>query len=1004
MSSRRIRRIHPCTFLVAAALCAGPLAAQSAPKITTPKEALGFNLGDDYMVANYTQLEAYWKKLATESDRMKLVSIGPTEEGRQQYMAIITSPENLKKLDHYKEISAKLAHAEGVTEEQAHALAREGKAVVWIDGGLHASESVGSQQIMEMVYQMVSRTDPETMRFLNDVILLCVQANPDGQELIANWYMRGKEDPNAPLRPQAERSMNSLPRLYNKYIGHDDNRDFYMSNMKETTNMNHQLFLEWFPQIMYYHHQTGPAGAGMFMPPFRDPFNYNFDPLVPLGIELVGTAMHSRLVAEGKGGSAMRSGSSYSTWWNGGLRTITYFHNMIGILTEIIGSPTPMRIPLVADKQLPQGDWPLPIAPQEWHYRQSIDYEMTNNRAMLDLASRYRETFLFNIWRMGMNSIERGSKDNWTVTPKRIAALEAAAAATAQGGAGGAGGGGVTAGGAGGGGGRGGRGGGRGGRGGAAAAPAVGVPPGPGGDTVISGDTPGAGGGFGGRGGLPAELYNTVLHDPKLRDPRGYILPSDQADFANATDFVNALLKNGITVLRATAAFQVNGKQYPSGSYVIKTAQAFRPHVMDMFEPQDHPNDFRYPGGPPIPPYDITGWTLAMQMGVQFDRIRDGFDGPFTKITGLLPAPASSVTGASSPAGYLISHRINNSFILINRLLKANADVYWMKKEETAEGQDLGTGAIWVPASAAARPVLEKGAKELGVPVHAVAKAPSGDALKLKPIRIGLYDSYGGNMPAGWTRWLFEQYEFPFQIVSPTTLDAGDLKSKFDVIVFTDGEIRRGGAGGGRGGGGGGGGRGFGATPENVPEEYRASIGRVSDDKTFPQLQKFVESGGSVVTIGSSTSVADLFGIPVKNYLTEMGPDGHERALPREKFYIPGSLLKVNVDNHNPLAYGMPEQVDVFFDSSPVFRMEPNAEIKHTSPVAWFSGPEVLDSGWAWGQQYLDGGTTVAEASVGEGKVVLLGPEVNFRDQPHGTYKLLFNGLYYGSAKAVPLP
>ena len=160
-------------------------------------------------------------------------------------------------------------------------------------------------------------------------------------------------------------------------------------------------------------------------------------------------------------------------------------------------------------------------------------------------------------------------------------------------------------------------------------------------------------------------------------------------------------------------------------------------------------------------------------------------------------APASSVTGASSPAGYLISHRINNSFILINRLLKANADVYWLKKEETAEGQDLGTGAIWVPASAAARPVLGKGAKELGVPVHAVAKAPSGDALKLKPIRIGLYDSYGGNMPAGWTRWLFEQYEFPFQMVYPTTLDAGDLKSKFDVIVFTDGEIRRGGAGGG---------------------------------------------------------------------------------------------------------------------------------------------------------------------------------------------------------------
>ena len=322
--------------------------AQSSPKITTPKEALGFNIGDDYSVANYTQLEAYWKKLATESNRMKLVDIGPTAEGRRQYMAIITSPENLKKLDHYKDVARRLALAEGLSDEQAHALAREGKAVVWIDGGLHASETVGSQQLMEMVYQMVSRTDPETTRFLNDVIGLYVLANPDGQELVANWYMRGKNP--------RDRSLSGLPRLYAKYVGHDDNRDFYMSAMPETTNMNHQLFLEWFPQIMYNHHQTGPAGAVIFMPPFRDPFNYNFDPLVPLGIEMAGSAMHSRLVAEGKGGSGMRSESSYSTWWNGGLRTITYFHNMIGILTETIGNPTPMNIPWS-----PSGNFPLAI-------------------------------------------------------------------------------------------------------------------------------------------------------------------------------------------------------------------------------------------------------------------------------------------------------------------------------------------------------------------------------------------------------------------------------------------------------------------------------------------------------------------------------------------------------------------------------------------------------------------------------------------------------------------
>src|SRR5579864_3065213 len=311
------------------------LPASQPSTVTSPTKAWGHDIGDDYFLADYQQLIGYWHTLEKESNRVHIVDIGKSSEGRPMLMAILTSPANYAKLDHYRDIARRLALADGLTDDQAHALAREGKAVVWIDGGLHASETVGSQQEMEMVYQMASKTDPETMRFLNDVIGLYVLANPDGQELCATWYMREKD----PLK----RTLNGLPRLYAKYVGHDDNRDFYMSNMKETTNMNRQLFLEWFPQVMYNHHQTGPAGAVIFMPPFRDPFNYNFDPLVPLGIEMAGSAMHSRLVAEGKGGSGMRSESSYSTWWNGGLRTVTYFHNMIGILTEIIGSPTPME-------------------------------------------------------------------------------------------------------------------------------------------------------------------------------------------------------------------------------------------------------------------------------------------------------------------------------------------------------------------------------------------------------------------------------------------------------------------------------------------------------------------------------------------------------------------------------------------------------------------------------------------------------------------------------------
>src|SRR3954451_1263474 len=193
-----------------------------AQTIPSPKEHFGFNIGDDYKLTTYTQAEAYFKKLAI-SDRAKLVDIGLTEEGRHQYMLIVSSPENIKNLNHYKEISQKLAHAEDLTEEQAKALAAEGKAVVWIDGGLHATEVVGIHQLIETMYRFVSGKDPETLRILDQVIILFTHANPDGQELVSNWYMKDT-DPK-------KRNTN-IPRLYEKYIGHDNNRDFYMMNTK----------------------------------------------------------------------------------------------------------------------------------------------------------------------------------------------------------------------------------------------------------------------------------------------------------------------------------------------------------------------------------------------------------------------------------------------------------------------------------------------------------------------------------------------------------------------------------------------------------------------------------------------------------------------------------------------------------------------------------------------------------------------------------------------------
>lgn len=414
-------RPRPYSLLLAVLLTA-PASAQTA--VTTPEQQFGHSIGADYVLPNYTQFMDYWETLARESDRMVLDTIGTTAEGRPQLMAIITAPENHAGLDRYQEIARTLALAKDVTDAQAESLAAEGKAVVWIDGGLHATEVLGAQQLIETVYQLVSGTDAETMRVLDDVIVLAVHANPDGMELVSDWYMRN---------PVAEqRSTSRVPRLYQKYIGHDNNRDFYASTQSETRNMNRVMYREWFPQVVYNHHQTGPRGTVMFAPPFRDPFNYNIDPLMIVSIDLVGSAMHNRFLLEGKPGFTMRGGARYSTWWNGGLRTTAYFHNMIGLLTETIGNPTPIVIPFVVDRQLPNGDYPAPIEPQRWPFRNSVDYSVTANKAVLDIAAKRREDFLLGIYRMGRNAIERGNRDSWTHTPRRVAAAEAALDAEAD--------------------------------------------------------------------------------------------------------------------------------------------------------------------------------------------------------------------------------------------------------------------------------------------------------------------------------------------------------------------------------------------------------------------------------------------------------------------------------------------------------------------------------------------------------------------------------------------
>ena len=903
----------------------------TAQNIPTPQQHFGFTIGDDYQLATYSQTEAYFQKLAASSSRTRYSSIGKTEEGRDQFMLIISSPENLKKLEEYKSISQKLALAEGLTDIEAKALAKTGKAVVWIDGGLHATEVVGAHQLIETAYQLVSRQDEETKAILDNVIILMTHANPDGQELVSNWYMRKAE--------KEKRSTENLPRLYEKYAGHDNNRDFYMLNLKETQNMCRQLYIEWLPQIMYNHHQSGPPGSVVAGPPFRDPFNYAFDPIVITSLESVGAAMINRLNVENKPGYTNKNGSVYSTWYNGGLRTTTYFHNMVGLLTEIIGSPTPSNIPVVPDRLIPNSSTPFPVKPGPWRFRQSIDYSVSLNYAVLNYAMRFRDELLYNIFKMGRNSIEKGSKDTWALSPNKSAAIKNGYQESLR-----------------------------------QQANGRRTPD----STVIGARTEVP--------VIPVKWYDSVMKQLSARDPRAYFI-APNSDAATSIRFLNALIGTGIIVHQTTAETVVNGKTYASGTWVVKTDQAFRPHVLDLFEPQDHPNDFAYPGGPPVPPYDAAGWTLAYTMGIQFDRILDEFQAPMKRLPygELIAMPV--IPTMNKEKGWLLNASANYSFAAVNALLKAGVEVY--RTMDTLSGTTAGS--FYVPINAKNKASMQQALQGSGA-VPIISDSKPANLVRITSARVAIWDQYGGTMPSGWMRYLMEKFNYAAQVIYAKDIDSSNLKDSFDVIVFVGGAIPAYNLGSASS-------RGREPNKSDIPAEYHPQLGRLTAATSIPQLKKFAEAGGTIICIGSSTQLAYHFQLPISDALVER-VNGVERKLPNEKYYIPGSVLQVNTNNQTPAGWGMPAKADIYFDASPVFTIQPAAQISgQIRPLAWFGNASPLRSGWAWGQGYLKDGVAAFEANIGKGKLLAFGPEINFRAQTYGTFKWLFNQFYVNSTK-----
>jgi hypothetical protein len=370
-------------------------------------------------------------------------------------------------------------------------------------------------------------------------------------------------------------------------------------------------------------------------------------------------------------------------------------------------------------------------------------------------------------------------------------------------------------------------------------------------------------------------------------------------------------------------------------------------------------------------------------MGVQFDRVLDAFSGPFAPVAGFVEAPLQQVTPAT--VGYALSHSVNDAFAAVNRLLARGEDVYTLRTPLSINGRNYDIGTFYIPATSMSDSILSQLAVEKGLAFDPFDTEVAAASLKrVRPARIALWDQYGGAITSGWARFVLEQFEFPYEVIFPPALDSGNLISRFDVLILPNGAsfARPNARTGSR------------LTPDDVPAEYRDRVGNMTVARTIPQLLEFLNAGGTILAVGSATDLGIQLQLPIANALT----DSTGRALPRNRYYVPGSILRMRVDTTTALAQGLRPITDFYFDNAPEFRLLPAAETRGIKRIAWIEDAAPLRSGWAWGQKYLAGVTSVLQAPVGKGMLVLYGPDPYFRSQPHGTFKLLFNGLLYRTA------
>ncbi|MGD1048513.1 MAG: M14 family zinc carboxypeptidase [Candidatus Krumholzibacteriaceae bacterium] len=840
----------------AAATGTAPVTAPAAVK--SPTEYLGFDIGADRKLADYEQARGYFEMLDEASPWVTVKRIGTTTLGKPMIAVILSTPANLEKLDHYLDISRRLADPRKLTSADAAALIAEGKIVTMITPSLHATEVGAMQMSLELAYTVAAQKDERLSKALEQEILYIVPTNPDGLQMVVDWYKKwlGTEYEGGPM-----------PWLYHYYAGHDNNRDWFTLNLVETRAVFDLYFKSVVPQAVLDMHQQQSNGARLFLPPYYPPANRNVDPLIYRAINLTGAAM--QLACEERGLAGVISNASYDAYWEGSSNQVGWWHNQIGLLSEAASAN--IASPIYIEPGELRGDdvgfakyemtltFPNPWPGGWWRLRNIVDYDITAAKAFVECCAENRERFLDDYYHMGLKAVERG----------------------------------------------------------------------------------------------------------KTEKPFAYVIPSPQGDPVTAARLVEDLMLGGVEVHRAAKDFMVGDRLYRAGSFVIRLDQPYGRYAKDVLERQQYPDTRSNPKQPFEKPYDITGWTMPLMMGVGCDEIDEHFEAPLDLLAAA-PYPAGSF--ADGAWGYALRPEINASYQAVNELLAKGFAVRRLNDAGT-----LPAGTFVVPAAKALGAVAAEIASRTHVDFLPLQSAPAGATHDLRPVKTALYKPWIANIDEGWTRLLFDSYKVPYANVSNKDVKENKIKD-FDVLVIPsvsapiikDGKID---------------------DEEEarwfrpLPPDYRGGI----DKKGVENVKKFVEGGGTLICFGSSCAFAiETLELPVRNILNKV---------PSDDFYCPGSILKVSFKTDQPVTYGMSEDGYIFFANSLAFATSVPYGKFDRSVLASYTDKEPLASGLLIGGERLYRNAALVEYKVGTGRVVLFGFNPQYRCQTAGTYKLALNAL-----------